>query len=349
MKKPRIDWKLLERYTRGEATLHERYVVDQWLEEAGSEDIRWFFKELRDDPEMEQFKADALTRIHREIALPPEQLVAKMDALAHRIKQRFLPVQTPVAAKGKSRGILKAAAIIALVLGGSLGVWQTGRVMGERHAEAVLGTVTAPVGRPPVSVPLPDGSQVILSPGSTLRYATAFGTDRREVRLEGEAYFDVEHDAGRPFVVRAGDLVAEDLGTEFVVRAYPEDRYGRVIVREGLVGIGGTRVAPGQLGRLDANGTPVVEPADTASWFAWTRGRLNLDGMLLRDAQPKLSRWYNLEFRLAEPSLGSIELSGDFPEQLNDDALEKVAIVLGLSVTRKGRVVTFHAGPASPS
>ena len=181
----------------------------------------------------------------------------------------------------------------------------------------------------------------MLSPGSSVRYAATFTVARRrEVHLEGEAYFDVHHDSQRPFVVRAGNLVAEDLGTQFVIRAYPEDSHGRVVVREGLVGVAGAVVSPGELGWLSASGEPVVERADTASWFAWTRGKLVFDGMPLREALPKLSRWYDLEFRLADASLGEVVLVAALPEQ-SADALDVIALALGLQATRQGRVVTF--------
>ena len=98
------------------------------------------------------------------------------------------------------------------------------------------------------------------------------------MRLEGEAYFAVIHDERRPFVVHAGDLVAHDLGAEFTVRAHPEDAHAMVVVREGEVGIraataadGTVRVLmPGQLGRLSANGEPIVEAVGLEPYFAWT-------------------------------------------------------------------------------
>jgi transmembrane sensor len=333
-------WPIVDRYLAGEATPAERELVERWLAE--SEEFRLFLAALHrselDDELIRRAATDVRARLERGEA--PVSGSRRRDIPRHAVR--------PFPKRGL--GALKAAAAIAVLLGGPLLVRQLTQSPDRRHAaEATLGAVVAPVGRPPVSVALADGSHVILSPGSTLRYATAFGTDHREVHLEGEAYFDVEHDARRPFVVRAGDLVAEDFGTEFVIRAYPEDRYGRVIVREGLVGIGGTTVAPGQLGRLDAHGVPVVEAADTASWFAWTRGQLSLDDMLLRDALPKLSRWYDLDFRLADSSLGSKKLVGEFPAYLNDQALKHAVAVFGLYMARKGRVVTFHSGPVSPS
>lgn len=331
-------WPIVDRYLAGEATPAERELVEYWLAE--SAEFRMFLAELHrselDDEMIRRAAADVRARLERGEA-------PAHGSSRHKISRKA------VRTFPKRGSALKAAAAIAVLLGGSLLVRRLVPSPDGHYAEAVLGTVVAPAGRPPVSVALVDGSHVILSPGSTLRYAAAFGTDRREVHLEGEAYFDVEHDARRPFVVRAGDLVAEDLGTEFVIRAYPEDRYGQVIVREGLVEIGSTRVAPGQLGRLDANGAPVVEAADTASWFAWTRGQLTLDGMLLRDALPRLNRWYDLEFRLADHSLGSRKLVGDFPAQLSDNALEQTVTALGLHMAREGRVVTFHADSATPS
>src|SRR4029077_16564116 len=94
----------------------------------------------------------------------------------------------------------------------------------------------------------------------------------------------------RPFSVLAGTLVAQDIGTEFIVRAYPEDSAARAVVREGKAGIQAADSAQarpqvvnaGQLGRLGAGREPVVEPADTALYFAWTDGRLVFDRTPLR-------------------------------------------------------------------
>lgn len=336
----KLNWQIVDRYFAGEATAAERALIEQWL--AGSSAFRMLVAEVYrgapDDDAVRQAAAEVRTRLERDM-----MVVRGPD-------QHLMPAESVRASPSRSISRLKAAAAIALLIGGPITVWRAARITGTRHAEATLRTITAPPGqRVPVS--LPDGSQVILSPGSTLRYAvSAFGTAvRREVRLEGEAYFGVDHDARRPFIVRAGDLIVEDLGTQFMVRAYPEDSYGRVIVRRGLVRLGRAVVAPGQLGRLGPKGNVVVEPADTASWFAWTRGRLVFARMPLREALPKLSRWYDVQFRLADASLGDIDLAGHLPAQFSDDALDALEVALGLHLTREGRVVTFHVIPMRPS
>src|SRR6266704_1444152 len=85
---------------------------------------------------------------------------------------------------------------------------------------------------------LPDGTRLILAPHSRLRIPADFGRRAREVFLEGEALFTVVHDATRPFRVRAKGALAEDIGTRFDLRAYPEDSAVAVAVAEGAVALG---------------------------------------------------------------------------------------------------------------
>jgi transmembrane sensor len=328
----KLNWQIVDRYFAGEATAAERELVERWLAQSPA------FRLLVAEMHRGALDEAAIRQAHGEVQRRLEQDIAA-DRKANR--RRF--PQDIVRVIKSRRSVLKVAAVVAALLGGAVVARQAMNIERAGHdtADATVRSVTAPAGRT-VRVPLPDGSRLVLSPGSTIQYATAFSTTRRrEVRLEGEAYFDVRHDRRRPFVVRAGNLVAEDLGTQFVVRAYPEDRYGRVIVREGLVGLAGAIVSPGEIGWLSATGEPVVQRADTTSWFAWTAGRLVFDGMPLRDALPKLSRWYNLDFRLADPALGNVRLVAALPERA-DDALDVIALALRLQVTRDGRVVTFR-------
>jgi transmembrane sensor len=205
---------------------------------------------------------------------------------------------------------------------------------------------------------LPDGTEVLLGAGSTLRHPRAFAERSREVTLEGEAYFAVEHDEHRPFRVRAGDLIATDLGTEFLVRAYPEHEGARVVVRSGTVAVRhvgakdstqpGRVIRPGELGRMAPDGAPLVEQADTAAYFAWTTGTLVFDGTPLREALPQLSRWYDLDFRLADSSLGAIPLSGRLDQTVTPSRLELLAGSVGLEQVQRGRMVTFYRRGDAP-
>jgi transmembrane sensor len=173
------------------------------------------------------------------------------------------------------------------------------------------------------------------------------------VYLEGQAYFDVKHDSARPFEVRTAAGVARDIGTQFVVRAYPETRGMRVAVAEGVAALGAPSAAPlltlveGDLGNLDSAGVATLSRgANLRPYLAWAEGTLVFDGARLGDALTELGRWYDLEIRLADPSLAERRLTATFTNEPAPQVLERIARVLRLEVRQSGRVVTFVA-PAS--
>jgi len=341
-----IGMELLERYIAGKASTEECQRVDAWLRE---EPRRWVeLTALRDalekqelsDRAVEEAVAEVWARLAAEIGADeePPTLVGKRR---HQPSREF-------ALTGRRRKPLVPliAALVVLTIGGGL----VATVLLRRQsvpAEAMQVATTAPAER--ATFRLPDGTRVMLGVASTLRYPDVFPADGREVQLEGEAYFDVAHEEGRPFVVRAGGLIAKDLGTQFTVRAYPEDADARVVVREGKVAIRAVSdsiervVAPGQLGRLGQGRVPTVEPADTGVWFAWTEGRLVFDNIPLREALPQLSRWFGLEFRLADSSMDSVPLTATLRTQPARDVLDNLAASLGMQQRQEGRTVTLYS------
>jgi ferric-dicitrate binding protein FerR (iron transport regulator) len=73
-------------------------------------------------------------------------------------------------------------------------------------------------------VVLSDGTKISLNSGTKLRYPSGFNQKKREVYLEGEAYFDVSHDKAKPFLVHSGKMVIKVLGTSFNIKSYPDER-----------------------------------------------------------------------------------------------------------------------------
>jgi len=84
---------------------------------------------------------------------------------------------------------------------------------------------------------LPDGSLAILYPGAVIKYRKSFKKESRQVKLDGEAFFDVVKDTLRSFSVSAGDMLVEVLGTSFNVEAHPESGIYNVIVEGGRVAV----------------------------------------------------------------------------------------------------------------
>jgi ferric-dicitrate binding protein FerR (iron transport regulator) len=87
---------------------------------------------------------------------------------------------------------------------------------------------------------LPDGTVVWLNAGSSISYEENFSGPVREVKLEGEAYFDVARNVNKPFIVRAGSIDIRVLGTSFNVKSYPSDKTVETTLIHGLVQVTGT-------------------------------------------------------------------------------------------------------------
>jgi transmembrane sensor len=151
--------------------------------------------------------------------------------------------------------------------------------------------VTAPGQREVVA--LADGSRVQLSSDSAIDIR--YSADVRQVRLvRGEAYFDVVHDARRPFVVDAGDDAVHDIGTAFSVRLEGDGVV--VVVERGAVEVTGgaapVLLAPNQRVRYGKGRNAGVEPANIVEDLAWTSGRLVLEDRSLREVVDELNRYF---------------------------------------------------------
>jgi ferric-dicitrate binding protein FerR (iron transport regulator) len=185
---------------------------------------------------------------------------------------------------------LATAAALLLAVGGT---WYARTSSAPRYQ-----TATTTRGQR-ASLKLADGTQAILGPASTLRYEVSSRT--RRVELTGMAQFKVVHDASHPFIVRAGRAEATDVGTEFTVRAFPDEQAVVLAVTEGEIalraGEGRLSLTAGQVGRVDSAG--VQRLAGTPSDYAqWVGGQLAFQSATLSDVARELSRWFDADVRV---------------------------------------------------
>ena len=84
---------------------------------------------------------------------------------------------------------------------------------------------------------LPDSSKVAIEPESKLKFSSVFNKTKREVYLEGEAFFQVTHNANIPFFVHANEVTTKVLGTSFIIKAIKHEREITVVVKTGKVSV----------------------------------------------------------------------------------------------------------------
>lgn len=179
---------------------------------------------------------------------------------------------------------------------------------------------------------LEDGTDVWLNAESSLRYPNRFVGDRRVVELRGEGFFRVARDTARPFVVKAGELETEVLGTEFNVRTY-EREDSHVTLLEGSVRVrgkgqgGGVVIRPGEDARWRGDGTFEVKEVDTDSYYLWTEGYFYFDNEPLVEIARELGRWYNADVAFENPDAMGLRLH--FLAE-RDQSIEEVLKLLNL-------------------
>jgi ferric-dicitrate binding protein FerR (iron transport regulator) len=184
------------------------------------------------------------------------------------------------------------------------------------------------------SVTLPDGTQVTLNSGTTLIYPNRFTNKERLVQMEGEAFFDVAHDAKHPFVVRSQGINVRVLGTQFGVKSYDDDDEVVVTLQKGKVDVrtddAPSRplfMRPGQQAAFDKfSHTLSLHEVDPDEYTDWRRLKLHFRSLPFAKIARVLERRFNVKIHIERKGFGQAVFSGDFVRQEN---LEQILKVMG--------------------
>lgn len=199
----------------------------------------------------------------------------------------------------------------------------------------VFHTISAPVGGE-YHFTLADGTMVWLNSSSKLTFPTRFTGTSREVIVEGEVYFEVQHDENKPFVVRVNDVSVRVLGTKFCVSAYPENEGIMTTLVQGAVQVtsGDNQVVlkPGCQAVVDQHSGAISQRAVELSLYtSWIQGIFEYENMELNDIMVQLARWYDVQFIFSAPEYKERRFTGVIRkyEDLNDvlDMIEKTTNV----------------------
>lgn len=174
----------------------------------------------------------------------------------------------------------------------------------------IMNTMTTPKGGQ-YQLTLPDGSKVWLNAASSIQFPAAFVGPARNVKISGEAYFEVAQNKKQPFMVDVdGKAKVQVLGTSFNVNSYADEENIKTTLLEGSVKMSnGNQQAllkPGQQARLSmAAGVPNqpldIVNADIEQTLAWKNGLFNFNGLNIRGVMAQLARWYDIDVRYEGP------------------------------------------------
>lgn len=166
-------------------------------------------------------------------------------------------------------------------------------------------------------VTLADGTEVWLNSDSELEYPVKFSSDKREVRLKGEAYFVVKKDTEKPFLVHSGKYELKVYGTEFNLNTYNKDRIQAVLVK-GSIGFKPNqmtpevRLKPNQLGEAnETTGETKVKDVDVYPYIAWKNQDVVFVNERLESIMEKAARWYDVNVFFQNESLKELRFFGN--------------------------------------
>lgn len=227
---------LMSKYLSGNIAPAERKVLLSWAE--SDPEHRAFFDEmiqlwsLSGEYEPEPFETDTEQAwLKLEPQLRIDELIEETPSAATEMEPETIaaPVAKPktkiVPLRNRQKIWSIAAAVAVLLVFGTVIFTQVFQPVNYTEVATLDGEKT--------EVLLPDGTKVILNQNSNLSYSTKF--EKRDVQLEGEAFFDVASMPDRPFTISSGEVLTTVVGTAFNIRAYPGEEEVEVAVEEGIV------------------------------------------------------------------------------------------------------------------
>lgn len=195
---------------------------------------------------------------------------------------------------------------------------------------------------------LPDGSSVMLNSKTILSYLYDEEKGLRNVKLNGEAWFDVKTNPKHPFIVDCDNLKVECRGTEFNVTAYQDDETITVVLKDGNIKAVSARdnveMRPGMLLQYDRTSGHVNTDMVTASDYCdWKKGEIHCDNITLEALFKRLSRTYGVPIHIQTPSLRNERVYGMMLEGDLTQALDIVCEACGMEyrMEKDGSVYVF--------
>ncbi|MEE4215393.1 MAG: FecR domain-containing protein [Bacteroidales bacterium] len=230
----------------------------------------------------------------------------------------------------------RIAASIIIIMGLAFTGLYIGLTNTGRNSENIILT---DAGQKNVRVDLPDGSTVFLNRNSSITYPDRFDSQSRTVKLEGEAYFDIESDSKRPFTVNAGDADVTVLGTSFNVNT--GNNRVEVLVTSGEVllknhgGEESVKLQQGDLGLLSDDSASKSLNSDP-NYLSWKTEILVFEGDSLGKVIRDLKRVHNINIETGNDEIRKLRVTSVFDNQSHETIIRIICTTFNLDYYKEG-------------
>ncbi|MBD1423728.1 FecR family protein [Sphingobacterium chuzhouense] len=329
---------LIRKYQQGACSPEEQRAMEHWLEfgeeESGADDLP-SFSEIPNEDEigvrMQRQLQEAINREHTEKTAADDDIAGSK-------------MHTPV-----RMYVVRVAAAMLLALFGYLfflkdNVEQYFPIPYVQQPET-YDTLRTDFGRK-AKIVLSDGSTVYLNAGSRLVYPKEFASSSRRVFLEGEGFFEVAKQNGKPFLVNTAHTCTEVLGTKFNLCSFKDEQRTYLAVEEGKVRFTASGSQDTLL--LAANeaamheGQSITDYSGADKQGSWKDGYLIFDNHTLQDIVPVLERWYGVTITLTDSKLATYRMRGRYHDASVKQILDDLAYATGISFRIKEKSIRIY-------
>ena len=343
-KSPTYYTELITKYLSGEITREENMILDQWM--GSSAENRKLFEDLRKtwvlveqekldsglalDTEWDDFKERIREVRSSKFEVRSWQSDDNMGEYSGGRKDQGNNSKTP-----SIQWVLRIAAVFLLIAVPTFFLYRY-------FSNPELKMITAD--NQVVDTSLPDGTTVSLNKGTTLEFTENFKGKKREVKLSGEAYFSVKHDARRKFVIVIGDVRIEDIGTSFYVNTNKSDGQMEVVLTEGQASVyfndqpeEQVIINPGERVDVTIAGNTILKTInEDENYMAWKTRKFVFANCTLPEVIALLNKVYQSDIRLSGKNLNNCRLSATFDNQSLESVLHVIQSTLDVSIISKG-------------
>lgn len=299
---------IITAYLSGKATVEERRRLEDWVKQ--SPDNNRHFQEIRN---IWQVMHPAFTPSEINVFEAEKNILANIATTKRNIIRTVLLYWQRVA----------AILVIPLLI---LSTYLYLNNAGESNDIVQYQEVKSPHGTCS-EVRLPDGTNVWLNGGSTLKYPLAFRKGERNVFLSGEGYFEVHSDKENPFLVQTGQITLRATGTAFNIEAYKADSMTSVTMVEGKIDVAfgnssPIAMAPGE--RASFNNLTRqcrIVKTDPYKWYAWKDGLMIFRDDPLWYVFKRVGQTFNVDIELKDSTLANAPYRATFENEPLDEIL----------------------------
>jgi len=349
MNKP-SDWQLLARYLSGECTERDKEKIEEWLRsDSENKSFLEFMENVWKTPEAD-YKESDVEQLWMKVA---EKSGITSDARENKnVKESIeLPDRKKLFTRIQIRSshIFRYAAVFFLLVSLPYFYIKFIHPLTQNPSQLDMDEIAVEKGRQ-AKITLSDGTNIVLDAGSVFSYPREFNGEAREVFLNGEGYFEVAHNAEKPFIVHANNAVIKVLGTKFNVRAWGKNKKVEVAVSEGKVSLRSEEITEedaviitvGKMSILPENEYPLSPySVDVERHLSWQNKEIVFNDTPLYEILDQLERWYDLRFILSDTAIASDHLTVHIQNKPVTDILELISVLTDLKYEKNGNEIQF--------